>query len=110
MSDRDMSGYTIHRNCPNCFARTVPLTAFLTSGLACSNCNTRLEAGRVCALGFFVVTFLVTVVSTAAVMATLGFYAGLLWLPFPIGALGYLKVRYCPFKAMGEEVGRHCAE
>jgi len=32
-----------------------------------------------------------------------GFYAGLLWLPFPIGAMGYLKARYCPLEVKSDD-------
>jgi hypothetical protein len=33
-----------------------------------------------------------------AVFAQMGFYAAILWFPFPIGSLNYLKVRVCPLE------------
>jgi hypothetical protein len=45
-----------------------------------------------------VLTFLVTSLSTIAVLAQFGIYAALLWFPFPVGALGYLKARFLPLE------------
>jgi len=36
------------------------------------------------------------------VMAQMGFYAALIWFPFPIGALSYLKAWLCPAVAKQE--------
>jgi hypothetical protein len=40
----------------------------------------------------------VTSLSTIAVLAQFGIYAALLWFPFPVGALGYLKARFSPLE------------
>ena len=47
---------------------------------------------------FFVVILLVTVPSVLLVLAQQGVYAAMLWAPFPIGALGYIKARFCPLE------------
>ena len=47
---------------------------------------------------FFVAILSVTVPSTLAVLAQQGVYAALLWVPFPIGALGFIKARFCPLE------------
>ena len=54
--------------------------------------------------GFFLVTFTVTVLSALAVLAQQGVYAALLWIPFPIGAIGYLKARLCPLETKRRQV------
>jgi len=45
---------------------------------------------------FFALIFVTTTLSTIAVLAQQGLYAALIWLPFPIGAIGYVKARFCP--------------
>lgn len=55
---------------------------------------------------FFVVIFAITLVSTIAVLAQFGIYAAVLWFPFPIGAIGYLKARFSPLKARQAELER----
>ena len=37
------------------------------------------------------------------ILASEGFYAALLLLPLPIGALGFLKARFCPLQAAEPE-------
>ena len=86
----------MYRRCPSCSARSVPLYGLLFSRIACRNCNASVGAGWLCSGIFFVFALVLTITSTAAVMGHQGFYVGLLWLPFPIGAVGYLKARYCP--------------
>ena len=48
---------------------------------------------------FFIVILLITAPSTFAIFIQQGVYAALLWAPFPIGALGYVKARFCPLEA-----------
>ena len=86
----------MYRRCPNCSSRSVPLSSLLFSRAICQDCKAIIGAGSICSAAFFVITLVLTITSTAAVMGHQGFYAGLLWLPFPIGAMGYLKARYCP--------------
>jgi len=37
----------------------------------------------------------VTIVSTLMVLAQMDVYAALLWAPFPIGAISFIKARLC---------------
>jgi hypothetical protein len=39
-----------------------------------------------------------------AVLAQQGLYAALIWLPFPIGAIGYFKARFCPLETKRKQV------
>jgi hypothetical protein len=50
-------------------------------------------------------TLLVTSLSTIAVVAQFGIYAALLWFPFPVGALGYLKARFSPLEVKVAQPG-----
>jgi hypothetical protein len=38
----------------------------------------------------------VTVGTSLMILSMFGIYAVILWFAFPIGAIGYLKARYCP--------------
>ena len=42
----------------------------------------------------------VTVGTSLAVLSMFGIYAVILWFAFPIGAIGYLKARFCPLVAI----------
>jgi len=48
---------------------------------------------------FYLLTFVVTLFSTLAILADQGLYAAILMFPLPIGAMGYLKARFCPLEA-----------
>jgi hypothetical protein len=45
---------------------------------------------------FSLVIVVVTVGSSVAVFSMFGVYAVILWFAFPIGAIGYIKARFCP--------------
>lgn len=47
---------------------------------------------------FFIATAAITIPSVVAVLVQQGIYAALLWTPFPIGAIGYIKARFCPLE------------
>lgn len=41
----------------------------------------------------------VTIGTSVMVLTLFGIYAVILWFAFPIGAIGYLKARFCPLVA-----------
>jgi len=84
------------RNCPNCSERTIAASALIASSGYCSNCGSDVGVHWFWRTGFVIATLIVAVPTTVAVFAQQGIYAALLWAPFPIGALGYLKARFCP--------------
>jgi hypothetical protein len=49
-------------------------------------------------LGFNVLIAAITVVTTAMVLMQSGLYAAILWCPFPIGSLSYIKARFAPLE------------
>jgi ABC-type methionine transport system permease subunit len=50
--------------------------------------------GRLASLVFNILTLIVTSVTTLIVFLQLGLYAAIVWLPFPMGALSYIKGRF----------------
>ena len=48
---------------------------------------------------FGILIFMVTLFSTLVILNSQGLYAAILMLPLPIGAIGYLRARFCPLQA-----------
>ena len=44
-----------------------------------------------------------TVITGLMVLAQSGFFAAMLWLPFPIGSLSYVKARFAPLQIQEPE-------
>ena len=86
------------RSCPNCSKQTIAASALIASSCFCSNCGSLVGVHWFWRTGFVIATLIIAVPTTVAVFAQQGIYAALLWAPFPIGALGYLKARYCPLQ------------
>ena len=86
----------MNRVCPNCARRKVPVSSLILSRAFCPTCGALIGIKRAYAVLFFIVTFGITAASFVAVLAQQGFYAALIWLPLPVGALGYIKARFCP--------------
>lgn len=84
------------RQCPACSERTISIADVLLSDTNCSACGSRVGFHWAISLAFAVVIVPVTLVSTVMVLAQMDVYAALLWLPFPIGTISYLKARLCP--------------
>jgi hypothetical protein len=61
----------------------------IASNFECRNCNTLVGIQWLYRAVFFALIFVTTTLSTIAVLAQQGLYAALIWLPFPIGAIGY---------------------
>ena len=94
----------MNRDCPKCSKGTIPVSGLLVSNFDCPNCRTLVGVHWLYRAGFFVLILLATVPSTVAVLAQQGVYAALIWLPFPIGAIGYLKARFCPLEAKRKRI------
>lgn len=50
-------------------------------------------------MAFSLLMILVTVATSIMVFSLFGIYAVVVWFVFPIGAIGYLKARFCPLVA-----------
>ncbi len=88
------------RTCPGCEQATIPVSELIMSPCACSQCGKRVGVRGFWRAFFVVLITLVAVPSTLAVFMQQGMYAALIWLPFPIGALGYLRARFCPLSVI----------
>ena len=88
----------MNRECPACSERSIPVSKVLLSDAYCSACDARIGFHWAISLVFAAVIVPITLVSTIMVLAQMDLYAALLWIPFPIGAISYLKARLCPLK------------
>lgn len=76
----------------------IPVRRLLTANVRCRSCGAVVGAHWLYGMAFYVVTFLVTLFTTIAILAAQGLYAAILLLPLPIGAIGYLRARFCPLE------------
>lgn len=58
-----------------------------------------MRVNRLAAALFTLVMIVVTVGTSVMVLSLFNIYAVILWFAFPIGAIGYLKARFCPLVA-----------
>lgn len=61
---------------------------------------------RFASLLFSIVIIAVTVGTSVAVFTMFGVYAVILWFAFPIGAIGYIKARFCPLTVVRADHSR----
>ena len=86
------------RRCPNCSKPSVPVKGLLFGDSRCTNCGSFVGVHRIASMSFSLLIFAVTVPTTIMVLAQQGLYAALLWFSCPIGALSYIKARFCPLE------------
>ena len=84
------------RNCPNCSAHTIPVSALIMSDVLCRVCGKRIGVHWVFRSVFFILIFITAAGTGLIVYVDQGFYAALLFVSVPIGALGYIKARFAP--------------
>lgn len=58
-----------------------------------------MSIGRLSSVIANMLILIATVVTTGMVFLQAGLYGAIVWLPFPVGALGYLKARFCRLEA-----------
>ncbi len=84
------------RTCPNCSQQTVPVRELLMGTFRCPACQAIIGVNPVASFLFSLLIIVVTVGTSLAIFTLFGIYAVIVWFMFPIGAIGYLKARYCP--------------
>lgn len=84
------------RQCPACQNFSVPISDLIVATGECGHCRAEVNVRGPYRVLFAIVITLIAVPSTLAVLLQQGIYAALLWLPFPIGALGFLRAKVCP--------------
>jgi hypothetical protein len=96
----------MRRNCPNCSASTIATADLVFGDCGCPNCGARVRVNRFASILFSLVIIAVTVGSSVAVYSMFGVYAVIIWFAFPIGAIGFLKARYCPLTVVPQDHSR----
>ena len=96
----------MHRICPNCSVKTIATADLIFGDCRCPACGTRVRVNRFASLLFSLVIIVVTVGSSVAVFTMFGIYAVILWFAFPIGAIGYIKARFCPLTVATSDQSR----
>jgi hypothetical protein len=81
----------------------ISVSELFFSHVSCPNCKSVIGVQWTASGAFSLVIFVATLVSSLMVFLQMGFYAAILWFPFPIGSLNYLKVRLCPLEAKKAE-------
>ena len=87
------------RTCPNCSANSIPVSELLFGSCQCPTCRFDVRVNRFASALFTLAIIVVTVGTSLMVLTLFGIYAVILWFAFPIGAIGYLKARFCPLVA-----------
>ena len=73
----------------------MPVTALLFAEFRCPNCSGLVRVTRFQAAAFNLLILVVTLATSGMIFLQAGLYAAIVWLPFPIGALSYVKARFC---------------
>lgn len=84
------------RTCPNCSDDSVSVSALILSDVQCSSCGRTIGVQTLFRAIFFLLTLIATVALGLAVLVDQGVYAALLVITLPVGAIGYVKARFCP--------------
>ena len=90
------------RQCPACAERSIAVSDVLLSDSECSSCGAIVGFHWSVSLAFGIIIVPVTLISTVMVLMQMDVYAALLWAPFPIGAISYIKARLCPLVKKAE--------
>lgn len=87
------------RNCPNCAQPTIPIRELLTGRCRCPSCQLTVGIQPFASFLFSILAIAVTVGTSIGVFMMFGIYAVIVWFMFPVGAISYIKARYCPLVA-----------
>ena len=93
---RGISG--LNRKCPNCLNESISVPGLIVSNVDCTSCRQLVGVHWLFRAVFFVIILAVTAVTTIVVLADQGIYAALLMFSVPIGAIGFVKARFCPLE------------
>ena len=95
----------MNRKCPNCSEDAVSVSGLILSDVRCTRCNQLVGVQWVFRAVFFVVILVTTVLLGVVVLIDQGLYAAILMISLPIGAIGFIKARYCPLVVRKQETG-----
>ena len=86
----------LNRKCPNCSSESISVTGLILSDVVCTNCGQLVGVHWVFRSVFFVIILVATILTAVVVLIDQGLYAALLMISVPIGAIGFIKARFCP--------------
>ena len=95
----------MQRKCPNCSADSIPVRELLFGLYQCPMCRCYVRVNRLVSALFTLAIIVVTVGTSIMVLTLFGIYAVIVWFVFPVGAIGYLKARFCPLVAEPPQPG-----
>ena len=95
----------MNRKCPNCSHESVSISGLIVSDVVCANCGQLVGVHWLYRSLFFAVILITAAVTVLVVLVEQGLYAALLMISVPIGALGYIKARFCPLVAKRRKSG-----
>jgi hypothetical protein len=87
---------TLNRKCPSCLSESISVSGLILSDVVCVNCGQLVGVHWLFRSVFFVVILVATLFTVFVVLVNQGLYAALLMFSVPIGAIGFIKARYCP--------------
>jgi uncharacterized protein (DUF983 family) len=90
----------MNRKCPNCSRTTIPVSALLAASVRCSDCDETIAVRRAFRGLFALLTVVIAVPLTLIIVLQQGIYAALLLVTLPVGALAYVKARFCPLSVV----------
>jgi len=86
----------LNRKCPNCSRNSISVSGMIVSDVNCHACGQLVGVHGIFRAVFFVIILAVTSLVAIVVLVDQGVYAALLMITVPIGAIGFIKARYCP--------------
>ncbi len=93
-----MAGNAMKRKCPGCSSDTISVKELLFGDCRCKSCRQVIGVHRVASVFASFAIFTVAIVTTLIVLIELDLWAALLWFTLPVGALSYVKARFCPLQ------------
>ncbi len=86
----------LSRICPNCSSESISVTGLILSDVTCTNCSLLIGVHWLFRSIFFVIILAATLLTALIFLIDQGLYAALFMISVPIGALGFIKARFCP--------------
>ena len=86
----------LNRKCPNCSSESISVTGLILSDVICTTCGQLVGVHWLFRSVFFVIILVATILTAFFVLIDQGLYAALFMISVPIGALGFIKARFCP--------------
>ena len=90
------------RTCPKCGRESIKVSDILFADARCPSCHTVIGVHRFALWISNLVISVVAITTSLVVLIQSGLYAALIWFPFPVGALSFIKARFSPLQVRNE--------